>query len=249
MPFQNFTHKLFNEFNSTDFITETEAWEHISFPIRLVTCKFDIHNFFPEYFEYFGVPLESNISKSVPKRQAEFLAGRLAAAEALKIIGSPIQLKNIKASQSKGPCWPNEVVGSISHTNDISAAIVSSSSKISSLGIDIEEYIEENICRQIAKQIHTEDEISLFINNGIKSNKATTILFSAKEALYKALYKYVNSFFGFDSAQAINLDLEHNTIEFRLEESFRSKYKLHQTYLCHFHQVHWGVTSLIIIAR
>ncbi|MDN3483780.1 4'-phosphopantetheinyl transferase superfamily protein [Pseudoalteromonas sp. APC 3224] len=249
MLLQNFIHKQSNEYNSTDFITETEIWEHISLPIRLVTCKFDIHNFSPEYFECFDVPFEPTISKAVPKRQAEFLAGRLAAAEALKVIGAPIPLKSIKASQNKGPQWPNEVAGSISHTNDIAAAIVGPSSIISSLGIDIEEHIEESVCIQIAKQIHNEDEISLFINKGIESNKATTILFSAKEALYKALYKYVNCFFGFEIAQAINLDLKHNILELKLEESFRSKYKLHQTYFCHFHQVHSIVISLITVAR
>ncbi|WP_244171285.1 hypothetical protein [Xanthomonas populi] len=71
------------------------------------------------------------MARSVRKRQAEYFFGRLAARQALQhqalvVTGT---YPYIATGSSREPIWPAQVIGSISHTNQLAAAAAASSGR------------------------------------------------------------------------------------------------------------------------
>ncbi|HYJ10271.1 MAG TPA: hypothetical protein VEX18_14710, partial [Polyangiaceae bacterium] len=81
-------------------------------------------------FGFAGVP-----ERAVLKRRAEFLAGRLAAVQALRALGV-VEAPGRRDDGS--PSWPAPAVGSISHGAGRALCIAGKRSEFSSLGIDAE---------------------------------------------------------------------------------------------------------------
>ena len=77
-----------------------------------------------------------SVAKAVPKRVGEFAAGRLCARRALAefgITGVPLTM-----APDRAPVWPESMVGSITHTRGLCAAVVAERRRFASLGIDVE---------------------------------------------------------------------------------------------------------------
>ena len=72
-----------------------------------------------------------------PKRLSDFSTGRYCAMKALEQIG--IQNVIIPIGKDREPIWPEGIVGSISHCESLTGAIVSRKADHISLGLDIEE--------------------------------------------------------------------------------------------------------------
>ena len=70
-----------------------------------------------------------------PKRLADFSTGRYCAMKALEQIG--IQNVIIPIGKDREPIWPEGIVGSISHCESLTGAIVSRKADHISLGLDI----------------------------------------------------------------------------------------------------------------
>lgn len=134
--------------------------------------------------------LPPQIRACAPKRQNSFAAGRRAALQALQAAGSGAQ-----AWPGIGPdglpVWPPGWRGSISHTDRLAAAAVTP--RVTILGIDIEGVVSAQTARDIAPSVLPEhpDATLLEVTRG----------FSAKEALYKALYPSTRQFRDFTAAQ------------------------------------------------
>src|ERR1700683_4772139 len=80
--------------------------------------------FYPEEQAY--------VKRAVPHRRAEFSTGRWCAREAIKAVGAaPVP---IPAGPRHGPLWPVGVMGSISHTSGICAAVAGLSSRYAAIG-------------------------------------------------------------------------------------------------------------------
>ena len=138
-----------------------------------------------------NVVLPIDFTGAANKREAEFTAGRLAAKQALTGLG--IQGFTVLKGVKGDPLWPEGVVGSISHTQDVCMASVSNADGLLGLGIDIEaqRVLKANIQRVICR----EEELSLHWH--ADTELAKLILFSAKESVYKALYPTQQRFIGF----------------------------------------------------
>ncbi len=123
------------------------------------------------------------VGRVVEKRRREFAAGRACAREALGKLGWP-QFP-ILAGQAREPLWPPGVVGSITHCAGYCAASVARSIELRSLGIDAEvnaplpDGVEEMVC--------TEQERQRFAAV-LPGLNWSTVIFSAKESVYKAWY-------------------------------------------------------------
>ncbi len=132
-----------------------------------------------------------HIKKSCEKRRAEFGVARLIAREALSVLGAPQVSLLPKADRS--PTWPEGIVGSISHTNDICAAVVARSKDVVSIGLDLEQGGE--LGEGIVKHVCSPEEIQ---ENSRITHLSTLVLakliFSAKEAFYKCQYPLSNQF-------------------------------------------------------
>lgn len=123
------------------------------------------------------------VSKAVPKRVDEFRAGRHCARHALRKLG--IEEFDLLKGPNREPIWPAGVVGSISHCEKYAAAVVASSQAYRSIGIDIER--AKPLANGLLKTIGTPDEIRML--STLPSDQFwDTLLFSAKEAFYKAWF-------------------------------------------------------------
>jgi len=152
------------------------------------------------------------------KRRSEFLAGRLCAAQCLRTMGvaAPFPL----SVQNRLPVWPHGVAGSISHCNSLAAAITAPKSKYRALGIDVELLIEPSIEWEIRNRVGCFEEWTELEKHVPCQRQSLTRLFSAKEALYKALFPSVGHFKNFDAARLCGLEAE--TLVFRLSHDWAS---------------------------
>jgi len=74
--------------------------------------------------------------RGVAKRQAEYLAGRLCAREALRCVTGQASVPAV--GEDRAPQWPRGVVGSITHGDNWAAALVAPNHQWRALGLDVE---------------------------------------------------------------------------------------------------------------
>jgi len=99
---------------------------------RLVSARFDAAQLRPEDFGDSGItPV-----RGVAKRQAEYLAGRLCAREALRRVTGQASVPAV--GEDRAPQWPRGVVGSITHGDNWAAALVAPDHQWRALGLDVE---------------------------------------------------------------------------------------------------------------
>ena len=105
-----------------------------------------------------AIEMPASIQRSVAKRQAEFLAGRLCARAAL------LQLDGTCATPGMGedraPIWPAHISGAITHSNGRAGALVALKSEWQGLGIDLEKLLTTERAQRLAKEILTPDELA-----------------------------------------------------------------------------------------
>lgn len=115
-----------------------------------------------------------------PARNAEFIAGRLCAQDALSSVGCT--QNSALYSHSLGfPVWPSGYVGSITHKNDFVIAAVTNISHSPSIGIDLE--VSQAADLRLTKKISVERELSS--GPDMKLADKTALIFSIKEAYFK----------------------------------------------------------------
>jgi enterobactin synthetase component D len=154
-----------------------------------------------------GIPLPASLAGAVPKRRLEYLAGRYCARAALRDCAHALADEPIGQGQNREPLWPAGAAGSIAHTTGYVVAAASASGRVSALGVDVERWMDEDAPRRIGAHIATDGElVGLCERTGWSSGRALTLVFSAKETLYKCLYPEVRRYFGFHDARVESLD-------------------------------------------
>lgn len=147
-------------------------------------------------------PVPASLSSAVPKRRAEFVAGRLCARAALAALGAPVA--EIPIGAMRAPVWPDGFVGSITHTQRLAAAAVARASDLRSLGLDIERIVSEERARRMAPLVAREPELRQV--GASDAARAFTAAFAAKEAVFKCLAPVVGCYFDFLDAQVVDGD-------------------------------------------
>jgi 4'-phosphopantetheinyl transferase EntD len=128
-------------------------------------------------------PEESIVVRTaVEKRRREFRAGRACARLALAALG--IHDVPIASGPRREPLWPAGIVGSITHCRGYVAAAVASSDHLTALGIDVEE--RGAVGSDLESFICTPGEVER--HRACEDASWRTLLFSAKESVFKALY-------------------------------------------------------------
>ncbi|WP_440054825.1 4'-phosphopantetheinyl transferase family protein [Pseudoalteromonas sp. T1lg65] len=176
---------------------------------------FDPDSFRSNSFIQHSIVEPISLNKAVAKRKAEFLAGRICARECLGL--SNATLFKLLNAEDRSPIWPPGVIASITHTRGIAAAAVSRDSVAKGIGIDIERDMSEKQELELQKQILHSAEYDAFQLLSKQIHCPLTIVFSAKESIYKALYPTVKRFFGFDAVKLITFT--KNTLTFELMET------------------------------
>lgn len=202
--------------SASTFVMSERDWTQGG--IHWAEFRFNSANYHDEYFALFNVCTKNNLTNNVTaKRKAEFLAGRYAAKKCFERLGfltpSPFAL----SSDLIGcPLWPKNIVGSISHCHGVAMCAISTPLHVKRLGIDIELYPTTQDAELLAKQVHTQSELTILTRYGFASHLATAIIFSAKESIFKAYYPEVSAYFGFECVQLIDADPANGQLYFKL---------------------------------
>ncbi|MCF2828829.1 MULTISPECIES: 4'-phosphopantetheinyl transferase family protein [Pseudoalteromonas] len=166
--------------------------------------QFDPDSFNAHSFEQQNILLPASLDKAVAKRRAEFLAGRICAKTCLAHFGQgDFTLLN---GSDRAPIWPANIVASITHTRGIAAAIATDDIAVKGLGIDIERDMKPKQEVELQRQILHPEEAEIFTLFGEQVHCPLTVIFSAKESIFKALYSTVQKFFGFDAVKLTQFD-------------------------------------------
>ena len=146
-------------------------------------------------------PEEEKILRDVsPKRRWEFVSGRKCAHLAMEALG--FNPAPVLSGDKDEPLWPDGVVGSITHSKNYVAAAIAPRSKMLSLGLDAE--IDEPLPEKILARIGNEEEIRwVQAARGRDLLNPGKLLFSAKEATYKAWYPVAKEWLGFQDAHIV----------------------------------------------
>jgi enterobactin synthetase component D / holo-[acyl-carrier protein] synthase len=133
-----------------------------------------------------------------PVRIRDFTAGRLCARRALLQLG--IRDFSLLAASDRRPLWPAGVVGSITHTQGYSAAVVARCEAIASLGIDTERV--SAVHPRLWPLFCTSAEIEWLWRLAARERaRAAALIFAAKEAYFKCQYALVREPLGFDAIE------------------------------------------------
>ena len=76
-----------------------------------------------------------------------------------------------------------------------------------------------------------------------------TLVFSAKESLYKCLYPQVQKYFGFDAARVVALDSEQRTFVIQLEQDLHAHLRAHCRWTGHFMRRQHLLMTAILYAQ
>lgn len=167
-----------------------------------LSTRFDPALLIADDFQRSAVPPPPSIQRSVAKRQAEFLAGRLCARAALQQLD---QLDCVPAiGEDRAPVWPGHIGGSITHSTGHAAAIVGHKAQWRGLGMDLENLLTLERAERLAGEILTTDELQrMAALSREQIALLVTLTFSVKESLFKALYPIVQKRFYFEHAEVL----------------------------------------------
>lgn len=180
-------------------------------------CDYDHLRYSRCLFDELEVSFPENFDDASTKRQAEYLAGRYAAASALKRLG--VTNPNISSGKNREPCWPAGIVGSITHKTSVAVSVAAKRDSANLLGIDYEEWVSYPTFQRIESRIINQKEHALLEMCDYSKEEAFTIAFSAKESLFKALYPFVGRYFGFSAAEVTGISKFNNSFELTLCET------------------------------
>ncbi|MUL80021.1 4'-phosphopantetheinyl transferase [Mycolicibacterium sp. CBMA 226] len=144
------------------------------------------------------VPLpeeEPLIARSVAKRRNEFITVRQCAREALGQLGiGPVPI--LKGDKGE-PCWPEGIVGSLTHCEGFRGAVVARAGEVRSVGIDAEPHgvLPKGVLGAVA--LPAEQSAIGTLEGDLHWDR---ILFCAKEATYKAWFPLTHRWLGFEDA-------------------------------------------------
>ncbi len=145
------------------------------------------------------------VEAAKPKRRRQFASGRHYARAALRRLGAdggPI------LRRGRSPQWPNGFIGSISHTETLATALVARVEVAQGVGIDIE------LVDRLKAKLHTKVLTASERQCPWQDGREGVVVFSAKEAAYKAVNPTTGVYVGFLEVE-VSLDWRHSAFRLR----------------------------------
>lgn len=146
----------------------------------------------------------ATLQRALPKRKNEYSTGRWLAHRALKELQRPTT--NLLSGQHREPLWPQGTIGSIAHSERHAVVLVSSNPQLAGLGVDLE--LMGRLDEGLVGSILTERERLR------RRNIDPTLIFSAKEAVYKLLFPILREYVDFHDVELL-IDPEKHTFTVR----------------------------------
>lgn len=198
------------------FLTAVPASSLLGPSVGMARAAYDVTAFSDEGAQALGLPVPEAVLHTAQRRRAEYTAGRYCVRAAMSRFqdakGQPFP---VPGPSKDAPCWPDGLVGSISHARGQAAAVVASTDKVVSLGVDIERILTPEMMRNIETDVCPTERATLPSASRERATHVTAI-FSAKESLFKCLYPVVHQRFWFDAATVMLLrDMSGRPLGFR----------------------------------
>ena len=185
---------------------------------------------FPDYISFYCgqslpdqdcrlLPEEKAIAESFgsQKRCSEFTLGRIYAHKLLSRFGlesEPI----LRNPETREPCWPESIWGSITHSAGFAAVAVGLKKEIKGVGIDLES-LSRSIDFKISQHVCVYSELEWLESLTTKqANQALRIIFSAKESIFKCIYPGTKTYLSFKDA-AVSVDETKKKFSFTIFKS------------------------------
>jgi 4'-phosphopantetheinyl transferase EntD len=147
---------------------------------------------------------------ATPRQRLGYLGGRLCAERGLQsLLGAPAAVGH---DEQGAPRWPLRCTGSISHSAQDACALVAYCEASAGIGIDTEGIAAADVARDIALVCCTPHERARWLDAAPQPELVATLIFSAKECLYKALAPWLRRFVDFDEAETLGLDLRQRVL-------------------------------------
>lgn len=145
---------------------------------------------------------EALIARAVDKRKREFRKARACARSLLAEFG--VREFALLSGPQREPVWPEGLVGSVTHTDGLCAVAVASRQRYAGIGIDVEP--AEPLTERIAERVCSAEELAFACQRSeLDALTLARVLFSAKEAFYKAQFCVTRRFLGFSDV-SVELD-------------------------------------------
>jgi 4'-phosphopantetheinyl transferase EntD len=180
----------------TRAIAEIEALVRAALPhgigigVRLASQHTALPPLHPLEEQYLG-------PNATARRRVMFSLGRAAARDALSHLDITDHVA-IGRGPGGEPVWPTGVVGAISHSGDVAVAVVGRAANYAGLGVDVERR-SPGLSERGARLVCRPAEIDWALGDG--GGLRRTMLFSAKEVIFKALYPIERVWLGFGDAE------------------------------------------------
>jgi 4'-phosphopantetheinyl transferase EntD len=153
------------------------------------------------------------IARAVDKRRREFTTVRGCARQALARLGYPPA--PILPGQRGAPRWPAGIVGTMTHCDGYRACALALDREVRTLGIDAEP--DAPLPEGVLETIALGEELAMLRDLDARSPGVhwDRLLFSAKEAVYKAWFPLAAKWLDFSEARIV-IDPQAGTFEARL---------------------------------
>lgn len=198
----------------SSFIPSIEWLSLDNYPGQVARCRFSLANYQDGCFDEAGMTLPDHLARAVPKRRAEYLAGRYLARALLAPLG--FADFTLLRGEDRAPQWPPGIAGTLSHNADTALCAVHRENGLGGVGLDVETLIPRARAEELWGAIVSEVECDLLRDQPQAFNQLLTLVFSAKESLFKALYPQVRSYFDFLDARVVVMDPQQQTFELEL---------------------------------
>jgi enterobactin synthetase component D len=164
------------------------------------------------------VELPASLQAAVRKRQVEFIAGRYCAHRALQQCAPELGYTPIASGPSREPVWPKGIVGAITHTHGYVSVAVARTRYASAIGVDAEVWLKPSVAEEVADRIAGRDEVDALARaTGLCFSRALTLIFSAKETVFKCLFPEVRRYFDFRDVSVECVDAVRGELTARLQ--------------------------------
>jgi 4'-phosphopantetheinyl transferase EntD len=153
------------------------------------------------------------VGRAVESRRREFATARACARVALGRLG--LNPAPIARGPGGAPCWPDGIVGSVTHCAGYRAAAVAREQRVVAIGVDAEpnEPLPDGVLGVVAAP---RERAALEALSGRRASVAwDRLLFSAKEAVYKAWFPLTQRWLDFGDV-LVALDADQRTFGVRV---------------------------------
>ena len=145
-------------------------------------------------------PVEvEQIGAAVERRRVDFAGARACAREAMSRLGVPAG--PVLRGGRGMPVWPPGLVGTLTHTEGLRAAALAPATRVRALGLDVERH--EPLAAGVLEAVSLPEEAAW-----VRAARAEVadvawdaLLFTAKEATYKAWFPLTHRWLGFGDAR------------------------------------------------